>query len=528
MFLLIDNYDSFTSNLVQAFCKLGQTPLVLKNDDPRILELAEEGSLRMVCLSPGPGRPEKAGLCLEFLERLNPKVPVLGVGLGHQILGLFAGAETEAAPEVMHGRTSDIMHDGRGLYRGIPNPMTVGRYHSLVVRIDEHRPLDNVVVSARGPHDEVMSLRFRNRPWAGVQYDPGSILTPEGLKLLGNFPASLRPSGRKEPTVYSILDTLAQGLDLSGEQAEAAFSSLFDGSMTPAQSGSFLMALRMKGPSASELACAIRCILDRAVTVKGVPSNSIDIVGTGGDGRNCFNCSTAAALTLAGMGYRVIKHGNRAVSSHSGSADVVEALGLPMERDPEAVVDLLKQHNFAFQYAPYFHPAFGKVGDIRKEMGIRTLFNLLGPMVNPACPDHLMMGVARPELVDIVASALRHFPLKKAAVFCGAGGYDELTTMGRTRVVLVCDGKLDEMEFDPSNYGFLPCRADEVEVNSREEAAAVLRELLAGRGPRAMRDMLALNAAFAIWLMEDGLSLEDCVAKARKGVAEGAGMRILP
>ncbi|MBQ3171119.1 MAG: anthranilate phosphoribosyltransferase, partial [Mailhella sp.] len=184
-------------------------------------------------------------------------------------------------------------------------------------------------------------------------------------------------------------------------------------------------------------------------------------------------------------------------------------------------------HNFAFQFAPYFHPAFAKVGPVRKEIGIRTLFNMLGPMVNPACPDHLMLGVARPELVDLVASVLRHFPLKKAAVFCGAGGYDELTTMGRTRILLVQDGELEEMEFDPSNYGFTPCRADEVEVNSREEAAAVLRELLAGRGPRAMRDMLALNAAFAIWLMEDGLSLEDCVVKARKGVAEGAGMRVL-
>ncbi len=528
MFLLIDNHDSFTHNLVQAFCKLGRRPVVLKNDDPQILELAADPALSMVCLSPGPGRPEKAGFCLEFLRRLNPKVPVLGVGLGHQILGLFAGAETEAAPEVMHGRVSDIMHDGRGLYRGIPNPMTVGRYHSLVVRIDEHRPLESVAVSARGPLGEVMSLRFRDRPWAGVQFDPGSILTPEGLKLLGNFPASLETSRGQIPTVQAVLDTLAQGIDLSGEQSEAAFSALFEGSMTPAQAGSFLMGLRMKRPSSSELACAIRCILDRAVTVKGVPVNSIDIVGTGGDGRNCFNCSTAAALTLAGMGYRVIKHGNRAVSSHSGSADAVEALGLPVERDPEAVVDLLKQHNFAFLYAPYFHPAFARVGDVRKEIGIRTLFNMLGPMVNPACPDHLMLGVARPELVDIVASALRHFPLKRAAVFCGAGGYDELTTMGRTRVALLRDGELDEMEFDPSNYGFAPCRADEVEVNSREEAAAVLRELLAGRGPRAMRDMMTVNAAFAIWLMEDDLSLGDCMAKAGRGVAEGAGMRVLP
>lgn len=528
MFLLIDNHDSFTHNLVQAFCKLGRRPVVLKNDDPQILELAADPALSMVCLSPGPGRPERAGFCLEFLRRLNPKVPVLGVGLGHQILGLFAGAETEAAPEVMHGRVSDIMHDGRGLYRGIPNPMTVGRYHSLVVRIDEHRPLESVAVSARGPLGEVMSLRFRDRPWAGVQFDPGSILTPEGLKLLGNFPASLETSRGQIPTVQAVLDTLAQGIDLSGEQSEAAFSALFEGSMTPAQAGSFLMGLRMKRPSSSELACAIRCILDRAVTVKGVPVNSIDIVGTGGDGRNCFNCSTAAALTLAGMGYRVIKHGNRAVSSHSGSADAVEALGLPVERAPEAVVDLLKQHNFAFLYAPYFHPAFASVGDVRKEIGIRTLFNMLGPMVNPACPDHLMLGVARPELVDIVASALRHFPLKRAAVFCGAGGYDELTTMGRTRVVLLRDGELDEMEFDPSNYGFSPCRADEVEVNSREEAAAVLRELLAGRGPRAMRDMMTVNAAFAIWLMEDDLSLGDCVTKAGRGIAEGAGMRVLP
>jgi anthranilate synthase/phosphoribosyltransferase len=263
------------------------------------------------------------------------------------------------------------------------------------------------------------------------------------------------------------------------------------------------------------------------VTVQGVPRNSIDIVGTGGDGKNAFNCSTAAALTLAGMGYRVIKHGNRAVSSTSGAADAIESLGLTLERDPQVIVDMLKQRNFAFQYAPYFHPAFEKVGSARMEMGIRTLFNMLGPMVNPACPDHLMLGVATPEMVDLVASALQKRPVHKVAVFCGAGGYDELTTLGRTRIVLLTDGKREELELDPAALGFSPCRADEVEVGSREEAAAVLRELLAGRGPRAMRDMLTLNAAFAIWLMEETMSLEDCVAKARKGVAEGAGMRVL-
>ncbi|MBR3881293.1 MAG: anthranilate phosphoribosyltransferase [Mailhella sp.] len=527
MFLLIDNHDSFTYNLVQAFGSLGREPLVLRNDDPRLLELAESDSLRMVCISSGPGRPEGAGFCLEFLKRLNPRVPVLGVCLGHQILGRFAGADVVPGPEVMHGRMLDIMHDGRGLYRGIPNPMTVGLYHTHVVRIDEEHPCPGVAVSARGPQGEVMSLRFRDRPWVGIQYHPESILTPEGLKLLGNFPNALESTRGQAPTIGSILEVLARGLDLSEEQAELAFAALFDGSMTSAQVGSFLMGLRMKGESPGELAAAVRIILDRAVTVQGVPRNSIDIVGTGGDGKNAFNCSTAAALTLAGMGYRVIKHGNRAVSSTSGAADAIESLGLTLERDPQVIVDMLKQRNFAFQYAPYFHPAFEKVGSARMEMGIRTLFNMLGPMVNPACPDHLMLGVATPEMVDLVASALQKRPAHKVAVFCGAGGYDELTTLGRTRIVLLTDGKREELELDPAALGFSPCRADEVEVGSREEAAAVLRELLAGRGPRAMRDMLTLNAAFAIWLMEETMSLEDCVAKARKGVAEGAGMRVL-
>ena len=527
MFLLIDNYDSFTYNLVQAFSKLGHQPLVVKNDDPGLVSLASDPSLRMVCISPGPGHPSKAGHCLEFLGQLNPKVPVLGVCLGHQILGLFAGAEVVVGPVIMHGKTSDIVHDGKGLYRGVPKPMTVGRYHSLVVRIDDAHPNDKVVVSARGPQGEVMSMRFKDRPWVGVQYHPESILTPDGIKVLGNFPDCLMPMPGPAPTISSILDSLADGNDLTDEQAEVAFGALLDGSMTPAQAGSFLMGLRMKGETAPELAAAIRIMLGKAVKVSGVPENCIDIVGTGGDGKHSFNCSTAASLTLAGMGYKVIKHGNRAVSSTSGAADAVEGLGIPLIKEPEGIVSMLMERNFAFQFAPYFHPAFANVGPVRRQLGIRTLFNMLGPMINPACPDHLMMGVASPGMVDLIAAALQKCPVRKAAVFCGAGGYDELTTMGKTRVVLIMDGAKEELEFDPSRYGFEPCRADEVEVGSKEEACAVLRELISGRGPRAMLDMVTVNAAFAMYLLEENRSLDDCIAKARKGVAEGAGRRVL-
>ncbi|MDD6088541.1 MAG: anthranilate phosphoribosyltransferase [Desulfovibrionaceae bacterium] len=527
MFLLIDNYDSFTYNLVQAFCRLGKQPVVIKNDDPELVAMATDPRLKSVCISPGPGHPSEAGFCMEFLRRLSPRIPVLGVCLGHQVLGLFAGSEVVRGPVIMHGKTSDIVHNGRGLYRSVPNPMTVGRYHSLVVRIDEQHPNSNLEVTARGPQGEVMSMRYKDRPWVGVQYHPESILTPDGLKLLKNFPENIMPAA-EIPSVTSILNTLADQRDLTVEQAEAAFNAMIDGTMSPTQAGSFLTALRMKGEKPQEVAAAIHVMLDHAVRVRDIPEHCIDIVGTGGDGKHSFNCSTASALTIAGMGYRCVKHGNRAVSSTSGAADALEGLGMKLERDPEAILDALRRTNFTFQFAPYFHPAFANIAPVRKQLGIRTIFNILGPMINPACPDHLMMGVGSPDAVELVAGALSQRPIRRIAVFHGAGGYDELTCMGKNRVILISDGKRDEMIVDPQSFGFSPCSPEDLEVHTKEEAVQILRDLLSGNGPKAMQDMIALNAGFAVFLLEDGsVSLEEAVAKARRGVLEGAGSRVL-
>ncbi|MCL1888577.1 MAG: gamma-glutamyl-gamma-aminobutyrate hydrolase family protein, partial [Kiritimatiellaeota bacterium] len=344
MFLLIDNYDSFTHNLAQAFGALGHEPVVKFNDDPEILALAQDPELRMVCLSPGPGNPSSAGYCLAFLERLPPTVPVLGVCLGHQILGAHAGAEIIRAPYPMHGKVSRIVHDGTGLFAGMENPMPVGRYHSLVVR-------DNAAfqVNARGPEGEVMALRYHDRPWVGVQFHPESILTPQGAALLAKFPTALVPEGGVEIT--GVLASLAQGDDLTASQASHAFASLIDGKIPASQAGALLMGLRVKGESAIELAQAARVALSRAVRVEGLnDGDHIDIVGTGGDGRDSFNCSTAAALTLAGMGRKVVKHGNRAITSKCGSADVLERLGLPIDTPADGVGAELGKRNFAFLF----------------------------------------------------------------------------------------------------------------------------------------------------------------------------------
>ena len=189
MILFIDNYDSFSYNIVQYFMRTGREPLVLTNDNPRVLELAASPELEAVVLSPGPSNPEHAGLCMEFLKLLPHHVPVLGVCLGHQCLGAAAGCPVVRGPKVMHGKTSVITHDGTGIYTGIASPMQIGRYHSLVVKVPNEHPL--LEVTARDEDGEVMSMRYKDRPWVGVQYHPESILTPDGLRLIANFPTTV-------------------------------------------------------------------------------------------------------------------------------------------------------------------------------------------------------------------------------------------------------------------------------------------------------------------------------------------------
>jgi anthranilate synthase component 2 len=189
MFLLIDNFDSFTFNLVQCFQQLGQDPVVLKNDNPEILDLAASGRLSMVCISPGPSWPQKAGLCLKFLAKLPAQTPVLGVCLGHQILGHFAGAPVVVADRIMHGKTSLVTHRETGLFTGLPNPFEVCRYHSLLVQAG--KVADKLTITAWTDENEVMGLAYKDRPWVGVQFHPESVLTPEGMKLLGNFPEKI-------------------------------------------------------------------------------------------------------------------------------------------------------------------------------------------------------------------------------------------------------------------------------------------------------------------------------------------------
>lgn len=553
MFLLIDNYDSFTFNLVQAFMQLGRTPVVMKNDDSSLPGLAKHPDLAMVCISPGPGHPRSSGFCLDFLRALPPHVPVLGVCLGHQILGHFAGARVEVGPEVMHGKQSAINHDGTGIFSGLSSPMTVGRYHSLLVRVEDAP--ETLRVTARTQTGDVMAMRFADRPWAGVQFHPESVLTPEGLRLLANFPSSFlaeqdtdtavsiigsrhKLRSRTPLQMASIIETLAQRHDLSTDEAAEAFARLMDGELSPSQVGAFLLGLRAKGETPDEVGEAVNAILARAIPLPPISGACIDIVGTGGDGKGSFNCSTATALTLAGMGHKVLKHGNRSVSSRCGSADVLEQLGIPLNTPPESVAGNLERDHFVFLFAPRYHPSFRHVMPMRRELGVRTLFNILGPLVNPARPTHHLLGVPNHEQLPLVAATLARCSTGIGAVVCGAGGYDELTAIGEASLIFVNKAKTRPGRLNPALYGFTPCTEQELAVEDPEQAADVLRQVLHGQGPKPMRDMLALNLGLALYLLGSDQNagetvdsdcgynqprMMDAMEEAKQAVASGAG-----
>jgi anthranilate synthase/phosphoribosyltransferase len=527
MFLLIDNYDSFTYNLVQAFSMLGETPVVVYNDDPRLLELATDPALEKVCISPGPSHPINSGYCLEFLKRLDPSVPVLGICLGHQILGLFAGVEVLRAPSIMHGKTSDIAHDGQGLFKGIASPMCVGRYHSLAVQLDVGKKSSVFNVTARGPEGVVMGLQYLDRPWAGVQFHPESVLTPDGMKLLANFPSAILSATSSEIQMKNVLNTLAEGRDLNSAMAAYGFEALMDSKIPPVQAGAFLMGLRLKGETPIELAQAVRSALARSIRVDGIDGDFIDVVGTGGDGRNSFNCSTATALTLAGMGYQVVKHGNRAITSKCGSADVLERLGMPINALATDVPKRLKARKFVFLYAPLYHPVFSQIAPLRKDLGIRSIFNLLGPLLNPARPSHILLGVARPELLKLMAETLLASTIKRAAVVFGAGGFDEVTPLGISKMILVQEGRLEEVDINPADYDIAPCTEEDLRVESLDHAERVMRDILSGRAIQAVKDTVALNVGVALYLLNPNMPLTICMAKAREAVAGGVGRKVI-
>jgi len=323
--------------------------------------------------------------------------------------------------------------------------------------------------------------------------------------------------------IQRALAELMDGRDLSQEDAREVMNSIMAGEATPAQIGAFLVALRIKGETADEIAGCAEAMREHVLVVRPARTDLVDTAGTGGDGARTFNISTAAALVAAAAGAGVAKHGNRAVSSSSGSADVLEALGFNLELPPETIARSIDELGFGFLFAPTHHPAMRHAAPVRRELGTRTIFNILGPLTNPAGARAGVFGVYSPELTRTVADALAVLESRRAFVVHGAGGIDELSPAGPNLVFEVADGAVRERVIDPLELGIGRCHPEDLAGGTPEENAGTAREVLAGM-PGAKRDAVALNAAGAIAASGHAEDLADGLAAAKAVIDNGAAI----
>ncbi|MBM3189918.1 MAG: bifunctional anthranilate synthase component II/anthranilate phosphoribosyltransferase [Chloroflexi bacterium] len=578
MIVVIDNYDSFTYNLVQHLGELGADPWVFRNDRITLGELNNMHPSHIV-ISPGPGTPEHdAGITNKVIRHFHGQVPILGVCLGHQCIAHVFGGQVGRAPRLMHGKVSRIIHQGGPLFAGLPTPFEATRYHSLIVQ----EPLpDDLQVLARTAEGEVMALRHRQGLTFGVQFHPESILTPHGKRLLKNFmalrygpqpppspfsqtlgeggrgdegrlplPASgegLPPNGviggrgegqpprpdlgegRGEGLIIDLPTAIERALandHLSADEAEAVMARIMSGEATPAQIGAYLAALRAKGETVAEIAGFARAMRQHATPVHPTRRPLVDTCGTGGDKANTFNISTTAALVVAGAGVAVAKHGNRSVSSRCGSADVLGALGVKLDLGPEALARCIDEVGFGFLFAPMLHPAMKHAIGPRREMGVRTVFNILGPLTNPAGASVQVIGVFDRSLLLPLANVLGEIGSEAAYVVHSADGLDELSTTGPNHVASLRDGQVSCLELDPAEYGLERASLESIRGGDAAENARITREVLGGaHGPR--RDVVLLNAGLALTAAKVATDLREGIARAAEAIDSGRARQAL-
>lgn len=310
----------------------------------------------------------------------------------------------------------------------------------------------------------------------------------------------------------------ADGSSLNADEAEQAFDIIMSGSATPSQIGGFLMALRVRGEVVSEIAGAVKSMRAKMLPVDA-PADAIDIVGTGGDGSGSYNVSTCAAFITAGAGVPVAKHGNRALSSKSGASDALSALGINIELDPKQIANCIEQSGLGFMFAPMHHSAMRFVGPTRVELGTRTIFNLLGPLCNPAGVKRQLLGVFSPHWLEPVAETLRDLGSEKVWVVHGEG-LDEMTTTGTTQVVALENGRIRRFEFTPEDVGLKRASMDDLKGGDGEHNAAALRAVLDGE-KNAYRDIALINAGGALVVAGKANDLAEGVTIAAESIDNG-------
>lgn len=320
--------------------------------------------------------------------------------------------------------------------------------------------------------------------------------------------------------IREAIEKITRKENLSVQESSEVMEEIMEGRTTDAQIGSLLTGLKMKGETSEEIVGCARVMLQKAEPISSTCSNLVDTCGTGGDKTGTFNISTAAAFVAAGAGLVVAKHGNRSVSSKSGSADVLEALGVKVDLEPKEAEMILNKTGMGFLYAPYFHRAMKHAIGPRKEIGLRSIFNILGPLTNPAQAKYQLIGVYEPALVEVVAEVLMKLGVKSAYVVHGAGGLDEISTLGPTKTAHLSNGRIDFFEIYPEKYGFPRRQLSDIKGGDASQNANIILHVLSGN-PSPYSEIVILNAAAAVTAAGISATLQEGVKIAAESISSG-------
>ena len=498
MILLIDNYDSFVFNIKTMLNQLTNDEIAVYRNDKITLDEIKRLSPNAIILSPGPKHPKDSGVCLEiFKARLN--VPVLGICLGHQALGLCFGAKIQRLKEVAHATSSQISLIAQSeLFREFPKDFSVMRYHSLEV-VDLPRELEALAYTK----DKVlMAMRHKDLPYFGVQFHPESYFSEYGLKIFENFLKFKGQASQKaseKPTLTGFITKLQDNQGLNTDDFAQICQIIASREYEAVQLGALLVLITEKSLDERSLSALVSNILKYSQTFND-ESEMIDIVGTGGDGFKSINISTTTAFILGALGVKVAKHGNRAISSASGSSDVLSALKIPAFDSIAKQVKVLDEQGLTFFHAPFFHSLVGEVKEVRAKLGVRTVFNVLGPLLHPNLSlKYQLMGNYHAPVHRLLIEVLRNLGRKHALVVRGNDGMDEISICDETSIYELKDGQIFNYTISPEQFGFKRAFHSEIVGGDAKQNAKILLDTLSGKQKGAKFDIVVLNAMFALY-----------------------------
>jgi anthranilate synthase/phosphoribosyltransferase len=516
--LMLDNFDSFTYNLVDFFRQLGCEVKVYRNTvEPETLA---QIPFDLLVLSPGPSVPAQAGNMMAIIQKFYRNKPVLGVCLGHQaLIEFFGGTLANVAP--VHGKSVKIRHDGKGVFTGIEQDCEVARYHSWAGDLIP----DELEVTARSNDGVIMGVRHKRLPIEGIQFHPESVLTMKnqvGMRMLRNVVDGKMASGN---LIYHELSQILQsGSPIPSDLLRAFLYTLEDDQLSDDQKQILLVSLSHRLRNADNLVNFIEILMTfkaRETVLSPGISMPVDICGTGGSGLPRINTSTLTALLLAHCGLTIAKHGNRAAAGRFGSFNLLENLGITPSFDPYQAAITLKTANLAFVFAPDVHPAFRHFASIRSKIGVPTVFNALGPLINPYLPERQFIGTAFADLMDVMLETGIKMGKKHLLVVRGHDGLDEISLSAPTRVLEYRDGLRYEYELQPQDFGLQPIPFEELSAANPAQCLHIAREMIAGKPSSTHYKLVAANAAFIYTKFIEDIPLTDAYQKMENLIRQG-------